>query len=130
MTGTTMKEKQLNIMLLTLVMALLWAGPAAGQTLGGITLTEVVPRVVTPNGDLLNDVVFFKFDNTLSGLPLETSIWDIHGSKVGDMSLDNNETSLTWDGKDESGRILPSGIYIYSIKIGKNQATGTVVVAR
>ena len=50
-----MKEKQLNIMLLTLVMALLWAGPAAGQTLGGITLTEVVPRVVTPNGDLLND---------------------------------------------------------------------------
>lgn len=103
---------------------------SAGQTVGGITLTEVVPRVVTPNGDLLNDVIFFKFDNTLSGLPIESSIIDIHGARVADMDIDSNETALTWNGKDDTGRDVPTGIYIYSIKIGKNQATGTVVVAR
>jgi flagellar hook assembly protein FlgD len=125
-----MKRIKRNIVSIVALVGLFSLPCTAGQTVGGVTLTEVVPRVVTPNGDLLNDVVFFKFDNTLSGLPLETSIWDIHGAKVGDMALDSNETALTWNGKDESGRSVPSGIYIYSIKIGKNQATGTVVVAR
>ena len=39
-------------------------------------MTDVAPRVVTPNGDMLNDVIYFKFDNTLSGLPLESQIYD------------------------------------------------------
>lgn len=118
--------------LLGLTLALWPAVLSAGQSqaIGGITLTEVVPRIVTPNGDLLNDVIFFKFDNTLSGLPIETSILDIHGARVSDMDMNSNETSLMWNGKDDTGRNVPSGVYIYSIKIGKNQATGTVVVAR
>lgn len=103
---------------------------ATNQALGGVVLTEVAPRIVTPNGDLLNDVIFFRFDSALSGLPVESSILDIHGAKVADMTLDTNETALLWNGKGESGQSVPSGIYIYSIKIGKNQATGTVVVAR
>ncbi len=117
---------------LGLSLSLLSSVPSAGQSqaIGGVTLTEVVPRIVTPNGDLLNDVIFFKFDNTLSGLPIETSILDIHGARVADMDMNSNETSLTWNGKDDTGRNVPSGVYIYSIKIGKNQATGTVVVAR
>ena len=100
------------------------------QSLGGITLTEVAPRVVTPNGDLLNDVIYFKFDNTVSGLPLESQVYDIHGAKVSGMTPNSNETALLWNGKDDGGRIVPSGIYIYSIKLGDRQATGTVVVAR
>ena len=103
---------------------------AASQSFGGLTLTEVAPRVVTPNGDSLNDVVLFRFDDTLAGLPVESAILDIHGAKVGSMTLANNDTWLVWNGKDESGRALPAGIYIYSIKIGQKRATGTVVVAR
>lgn len=102
----------------------------AGQSLGGVVLTEVVPRIITPNGDMLNDVAHFKFDGALSGLPVESIIMDIHGAKVSDMTFNTNETALLWDGKDDNGRTLPAGIYIYSIKIGQNQATGTVVVAR
>lgn len=103
---------------------------AGAQSLGGVTLTEVVPRVVTPNGDLLNDVIFFKFDDTVSGLPIESEVYDIQGAKVSDLTLNSNETALLWNGKDDSGRAVPSGIYIYSIKLGGRQATGTVVVAR
>jgi len=103
---------------------------AASQSLGGVTLLGVSPRVVTPNGDALNDVIFFQFDTTLTGLPIESSILDINGAKVSGMTLNSNETALTWNGKGESGRPMPAGIYIYSIKIGKNLATGTVVVAR
>jgi hypothetical protein len=116
----------LGMVILTDVMS-----PAASpESLGGITLTEVSPRVVTPNGDLLNDVVYFRFDDSLSGLPVESSVMDVHGAKVSDLSLNSTETSLLWDGKDDSGRVLPAGVYIYMITIGKSQATGTIVVAR
>lgn len=101
------------------------------QSLGGVTLTEVAPRVVTPNGDLLNDVIYFKFGgDSLSGLPLESQVYDLHGAKVSNMTASSDETALLWNGKDEAGRTVPSGIYIYSIKLGDRQATGTVVVAR
>lgn len=104
--------------------------PGSQQSFGGITMTEVAPRIVTPNGDLKNDVIFFRFDSPLSGLPVESSILDIHGARVSDLAVNSNETALLWDGKDNSGQALPSGIYIYSIKIGQKTATGTIVVAR
>jgi flagellar hook assembly protein FlgD len=106
------------------------ASTHAAQAVGGVTLTEVVPRVVTPNGDLLNDVIFFKFDDSISGLPIEGDVFDINGAEVANLTLNSNETALLWDGKDDTGRFVQAGIYIYSIKLGNRQATGTVVVAR
>lgn len=118
--------------LLGLVNAALTPVRAAGaQSLGGITLNEVRPRIVTPNGDSRNDIIFFDFDTSLAGLPLDTSVVDIHGAKIADLTLDATDDSLlTWNGKDTGGRDVPAGIYIYSIKIGSRLATGTVVVAR
>ncbi len=103
---------------------------SGSQSLGGITLEEVKPRVITPNGDALNDVVFFQFDTSVAGLPIEGDIRDIRGARVSGMEMNVAEDALIWDGRDDNGRTSPSGIYIYSIKIGQNQATGTVVVAR
>lgn len=100
------------------------------HSFGGIQLTQVTPRVITPNGDSLNDAVLFKFDDILTGLPFEGLIHDISGAKVGAMKLTLNDTALLWDGKDDGGKTVPSGIYIYSIKIGKNKTMGSVVVAR
>lgn len=106
---------------------------ASSQSLGDFVLEEVAPRIITPNGDNANDVIFFKFRDTdsLLGIPLETGIFDINGAHVADLTIDSaNDNYLKWDGRDDGGNNLPSGIYIYSIKIGKNTATGTVVVAR
>jgi flagellar hook assembly protein FlgD len=104
---------------------------ASSQSLGGITLTMVTPRIMTPNGDLRNDVVLFRFDDTLSGLPVESAVYDVNGAKVSGLRLNSSdETQLLWDGRDDNGNAMPSGIYVYSIEIGKKRATGTVVVAR
>ena len=124
-------KRRLAIMLIAATsLASISMGGQPAQSLGGVTLTEVAPRVVTPNGDLLNDVIYFKFDNTLTGLPIETEVFDIHGAKVSQLTMNSDETALTWDGKSDSGQNVPSGIYIYTIKLGGRQASGTVVVAR
>lgn len=102
----------------------------SSQSMGELTLLSVQPRIITPNNDSINDVVYFKFDTALSGLPIESAIFDINGAKVGSMEFSGDDTALTWDGRDDSGHVVSSGIYIYSIKIGKNLATGTLVVAK
>jgi hypothetical protein len=109
------------------------ARAATSQSLGGLVLEEVSPRIITPNGDQSNDKIFFRFrsSDSLLGIPLETAVFDINGAHVADLTVDpSNDSRLIWDGRDESGNSLPSGIYIYSIKVGKHLATGTVVVAR
>src|SRR5581483_7061351 len=88
------------------------------QQLGGVVLEDVHPRVISPNGDARNDRVFFQFDTTVAGLPIEADVRDILGARVAGLKMNDSEDALVWDGRDDSGRTMPSGIYIYSIKIG------------
>jgi flagellar basal-body rod modification protein FlgD len=41
-----------------------------------------------------------------------------------------NNAVLTWDGKDDSGAVVPAGAYLYKIEVGEKAFTGTVVIAR
>ncbi len=133
----TMKIKLLSIIRIVVVITMLlsieasvrWAF-AGSENLGGITLTEIVPKIITPNDDFKNDKVFFKFDPPLTGVPFDSDIFDINGARVGSLNLDLSDSALSWNGRNGSGEAVPSGIYVYQIKIGKNSASGTVVVSR
>ena len=103
----------------------------AGQS-GLASLVQVYPRIITPNGDGLNDVAIFQFGegNTL-GSDVTGEIFNIRGQKVADLRTGPDPlTTLQWDGKDSDGRTVPSGIYIYQIKASGSRVNGTIVVAR
>ncbi len=125
-----MKKTGIIAAFIILVVGINFPKGEASQSFGGITLLEITPRIITPNGDAMNDAAFFRFDSTLTGIPLDANIFDITGAKISGISLDSSETALRWDGKDDGGHAVPSGIYIYCITIGQKNATGTVVVAR
>jgi hypothetical protein len=130
--GSEKRALTLSMVVTLAVLAGVFAGPnavGAPQSLGGITLEEVRPRVFTPNGDSFNDVVFFVFDTSVAGLPLEADIRDLRGARIAGLELNAAEDALTWDGRTDGGRVAPTGVYIYSIKLGQNLATGTVVLA-
>jgi hypothetical protein len=97
----------------------------------GLTLTRVYPRIITPNGDGWNDKAVFQFDNP-ELLPLSGKIYDITGATVATLKPGptNPDSTLIWDGKDGSGRVVPSGIYLYEVDVNGKATTGTVVVAR
>ncbi|HNL27425.1 MAG TPA: T9SS type A sorting domain-containing protein, partial [bacterium] len=44
--------------------------------------------------------------------------------------FDPNNHLLNWDIKDNAGKFLPSGIYIYRLNIGDYSKTGKIAVVR
>lgn len=100
---------------------------------GALTADSFRPKenIITPAyKDGVNDVAVF--DN-LAGSDFEISLFDITGRlvrKINDESLCGPQ----WDGTDEFGRVVESGVYIYQFKADingeKKLVSGTLVVAK
>jgi len=76
--------------------------------------------ILTPNGDGRNDNV--KFFLTLEKDSLVSlEIYDSHGRLIKRLAQEQGMTSginstLIWDGRDENGELVNSGIYVYHVK--------------
>jgi hypothetical protein len=61
------------------------------------------------------------------------SVYSATGALVRDLQqgvLKPGYYSATWNGRDGSGRLVPSGIYLYRLKAGNYSATGKVLLSR
>ena len=92
-----------------------------------------IPKIFTPNGDNLNDVCSFYYDNP-NGFAPSGEVFDIRGRKVADMKFGGTSSSvsgsLVWEGKTSAGKYAAPGVYIWQIKAEGKVYNGTVVVAR
>ena len=57
-------------------------------------------------------------------------LFNLNGVLVKTLTAQLGETELKWDGKNESGEIVESGIYIYQLQVGNSFKTGTIIVAK
>ncbi|MQY53522.1 MAG: hypothetical protein GH154_03895, partial [Firmicutes bacterium] len=94
----------------------------------GISEYRPKERIITPAYvDGKNDVAYFS---GLSGQTTTIRIYDITGKKIRTIDGEPYE----WDGKDEDGNIVESGVYIYQFKANvngkKRLVNGTIAVAK
>ncbi|MBI4370642.1 MAG: gliding motility-associated C-terminal domain-containing protein [Elusimicrobia bacterium] len=92
-------------------------------------VTQVEPRVLTPNGDGRNDVVIFRFNNPKDS-SITGRIFDLSGSRVADLTAGPVTDSKMWDGRDFQGAYAGSGVYIYQLEAEGQIFNGTLAVAR
>ncbi len=60
----------------------------------------------------------------------EIEIYNIKGQKVKQFSIDDGRFSIEWNGKDESGKSVNSGIYFYKLKSGKYNSVKKMILIK
>ena len=96
---------------------------------------QVIPRVFTPNGDGINDraALSYTLVQLVRPVEVEVDILDLAGRRVR-MLFSGEESSgaytWMWDGRNDSGAMLPVGIYLVAVRVKAEQEsfvqTGTV----
>jgi hypothetical protein len=89
---------------------------------------EAGPAVLTPNGDEHNDVVGLRYSlvELTSSSWVVVTVWDLSGRRVRRVyeGLDGIGTyEQLWDGRDESGWLVPPGLYLYRVSIETDHQT-------
>ena len=93
----------------------------------GFSLVGISTRVITPNGDGLNDTVVFIVDNPKDSAAAG-KVFDLWGSLVAEMTK-RGDGNLEWNGRSR-GSAVSSGVYVYQIQSEEKTFTGAVLVIR
>ena len=73
------------------------------------------PNPFSPNGDGRDDLLAIQYNLDQADAQLDLKIYDVRGRKVKQLASNavaGFQGALLWDGTDEQGRILPTGMYI------------------
>jgi len=88
---------------------------------GSLSAEDTIPthKVIAPYGDLNNRVLVFQ------GLTsdVQVDIYDSNGHRI-------RTCQLQWDARDDSGKIVESGVYIYQYKFEGKRISGVVAVVK
>jgi len=97
----------------------------------GFTLLEVRPRIFTPEEeDQRINQVRFIFQNP-NFVEVTVKIFDINGVLIRrNLPQEKENNVIVWDGKDDRGRKVKSGIYLYQIEAEGKVFKGVIIVAK
>jgi hypothetical protein len=89
----------------------------------------IFPSVISPNHDNYNDVLYVTLKESLLGSAV-VKIFGMSGEPVAEI-IRPTGPYYQWDGRNDQGRDMPPGVYLYVIITdGKALAKGTVTVMR
>ena len=76
--------------------------------------------VLTPNGDGVHDQLQLRYSlfRLPGAVPVALEVYALDGRRIARLAKglqDSGAQAITWDGRDETGQLLPPGLYLLSI---------------
>ncbi|MCU0605967.1 MAG: T9SS type A sorting domain-containing protein, partial [Candidatus Edwardsbacteria bacterium] len=106
-----------------------WHGPVRVTTAGGVDARfALLPCRPNP----ANGPVTIRFSLPAAGR-IELDIYDICGRRVralGGNTLPSGQHGITWDGADDDGRAVATGVYFYRLTAGGQRITRKMTILR
>ncbi len=84
---------------------------------------------LSPNPDF-NTVIFPARAIDDAAGEFKVLLFNLKGALVKTLTAQLGENELRWDGKDENGEIVESGVYLYQLQVGDSFKTGTVILVK
>jgi hypothetical protein len=88
----------------------------------------LLPNVPNP----FNPKTEFRFDLSSSG-PARLAVYSLEGRLVTTLlreTMTAGRHAVPWDGRDDNGREVSSGVYLLKLEAGRDQATRKIVLAK
>jgi hypothetical protein len=84
-------------------------------------LDDDLNRIITPNGDTVNDELAIRYDvlQLLRDVPNRIDVYDLSGRRVS-TSVEvkgRGQHTATWNGRDDSGELVPVGLYVVRVAV-------------
>ncbi|MFT5089309.1 MAG: hypothetical protein ACI8PG_003678 [Planctomycetota bacterium] len=78
--------------------------------------------IFTPNDDGVHDQlqIFFDLLKVLEPRPVELTVFDLAGRRIATVSNERiaaGRIELVWDGRDETGSLVPPGMYLINLRV-------------
>ncbi len=100
---------------------IIYTGNLGKQALSGDEMRPKEKVLFLNNSDNINKILFKGIQNS----NVNVNIYNLSGIKVRELTNVDG-----WDGKDNNGIFVPSGIYLYQYEYKDKKFQGTIVVAR
>lgn len=99
-----------------------------------LTGLALMPNPFSPNGDGFRDTLHVKFQTQEVG-DLVVRVFDISGREVrslfqGQVASANQSWDISWDGNDDDGRNLSSGVYIVLVDFAGSKQISKAILRR
>ncbi|MCK5051881.1 MAG: T9SS type A sorting domain-containing protein [Candidatus Cloacimonetes bacterium] len=82
-----------------------------------------------PNPFNPSTTIYFQL-NTENTEDAELIIYNLKGQMIRQYSINNLQSSITWNGVDQSGKLVTSGVYLYQLKIGTETHTKKMLLLK
>jgi flagellar hook assembly protein FlgD len=98
-------------------------GYGNSQSRAGLSSTEKLtlqPKVITPDGDGIDDALLLQFRLPQAGFVASVTILDAHGRYIKKLSANTllgAESVLQWDGLTEAGSKAAIGYYVVLVEL-------------
>ncbi|MHA2018753.1 MAG: T9SS type A sorting domain-containing protein, partial [Promethearchaeota archaeon] len=82
-----------------------------------------------PNPFNPTTTIYFELNSENTENP-ELVIYNLKGQKVHQYSLSNDQSSIIWNGTDESGKPVTTGVYLYKLQAGNKIYTKKMLLLK